>query len=473
MSFNQFIAIVKARWVVLLSISVLTILGTLGISLMLPKQFTATSELIVDVKSPDPIAGFMLQGNLVAGYMATQVDIIQSDRVAISVVKALRLDQNEVTRQQWLVEDGGRGAFDVWMARKIQQGLEVKPGRESSVIEISYTSQDPKFSVAIVNAFVQSYLEVSLDLRVQPAKQFSSMFESQSKALRDKVEEAQSRLSAYQNEKGLIINDERIDVETARLNELSSQLVAIQSMSAEARSRERQVGENAQEVLNNPLISSLKADLSRQEAKLKEISSKLGSAHPQVLELQSNNAELKNKVASEISRIARSQGINNTVSQYREAQVRSELTAQREKIMKLKASRDQAAVLQRDVENAQRAYDTIQTRLNQMSLEGQTTQTNVTLLTPPSEPSAPTGPKVALNTALAAVLGSMLALGVVLGLELNDRRLRGLEDITEGLGVTALCSMPSVDFTAEKVHQPKTAMLLASRLVPKLLAPKS
>ena len=49
------------------------------ISLLLPKQYTANTSVVVDVKSPDPIAGMVLPGLASPAYMATQIDIINSE----------------------------------------------------------------------------------------------------------------------------------------------------------------------------------------------------------------------------------------------------------------------------------------------------------------------------------------------------------------------------------------------------------
>jgi uncharacterized protein involved in exopolysaccharide biosynthesis len=77
-------------------------------------------------------------------------------------------------------------------------------------------------------------------------------------------------------------------VETARLNELSSQLTSMQALSSDSSSRRAQAtsgaGDKLQEVLSNPLLSSLRADLSRAEARMQELNSRFGDNHPQVIE---------------------------------------------------------------------------------------------------------------------------------------------------------------------------------------------
>jgi polysaccharide biosynthesis transport protein len=471
MSFHQFLSIIKARKLVFLLVLCLTVIGTAAISLVLPKRYTSKAEVILDVKSPDPVAGFILQGALMTGYMATQVDILQSDRVAMRVVKLLKLDENAALQDDWRADTEGQGDIKLWVAKLLQRQLEVKPGRESNVIEIMYTGQDPRFAAVVNNAFVQSYIDTTLELRIEPAKQFSAMFETQASQTREKLEAAQAKLSAYQREKGLLATDERMDVENARLGELSSQVVALQALSAETDSRRAQSGANSSEVLNNPLIASLKADLARQEARLNEIAAKYGPSYPVVQELQANISELRATIATEVNRVSSSASINSTVSNSRLAQARASLEAQREKILQLKQQRDAATVLVREVESAQRAYDAVQARLQQSTMESQTSQTNIAVLMPASPPLKPSGPKVLLNTALAAVLGGLLAVGLVLGLEFSDRKLRTPADVAETLQLKLLSVLPDTDLSGV-AGDPAARIRLVGKAPLKLAAPR-
>ena len=111
---------------------------------------------MIDVKSPDPIAGIVLPGMISPGYMATQVDIISSDRVAQRVVKLLRMDESPLIKQQWADETEGKGTLIVWLANLLQKKLDVKPSRESNVINIDFSGADPAFAAAVANAFAQS-----------------------------------------------------------------------------------------------------------------------------------------------------------------------------------------------------------------------------------------------------------------------------------------------------------------------------
>ncbi|MDP2706628.1 MAG: chain length determinant protein EpsF, partial [Burkholderiales bacterium] len=221
MNLQQFLLILRARYKVVLFTLLGTVAVTLVVGLVLPKRYTAASAVVVDVKSPDPIVGMYLPAVAMPGYMATQVDVINSDRVAQKVVKMTKLDQSPQVKEQWLEDTDGKGKIEVWLAGLLQKKLDVKPSRESNVINISYTAVDPGFASAIANAFAQAYIDTTIELKVEPAKQYARWFEEQGKTLRDNLEKAQNRLSEYQQQKGIVASDERLDNETAKLNELS------------------------------------------------------------------------------------------------------------------------------------------------------------------------------------------------------------------------------------------------------------
>ncbi len=466
MSFGQFLSILRARkWAALL-VFLLVVATTVLVSLLLPKTYTGTASVVIDAK-PDPVTAMINPAAALPSFMATQVDIMTSDRVTLRVIRDLKLLDNPSLRQQWQDEAEGKGVIEQWLVDLLQKKLDVKPSRESNVISISYKSPDPRFAAGLANAFAQAYIATTLELRVDPAQQFKKFFDVQTKDARDAVERAQAKASAFQREKSIIASDERYDVESMRLNELSSQYTQLQAVSAESASRQGQAqggqGDRLQEVLGSSLIGSMKADLTRNEARLQELNAKFGDSHPQVIEAKANIAEQRSKLDAETRRITSGVGVSNSINKSREGQVRASLEAQRAKVLQMKAVRDEGLVLQREAENAQRVYDNLVARLSQSSLEAQSTQSYANILSTAQPAAEPSSPKMLLNTGLAVFVGLLLAAGTVLLLELTDRRVRDNEDIVAALGLPVLGTLPKPG--AKRFSAGKRVSLMQQRVL--------
>lgn len=444
MTFNQFLRIIKARWILVLVIMTVVVSATLVVSLLLPKSYTATATVMADVR-PDPIAAIASAGSYSGTYLATQVDILKSANVAQRVVRNLRLTENQTMRTRWESATEGKGDLTAWVAETIGRGLEVKPSRESNVIEINYDGADPAFSATLANAFAKAYIDSTVQIKVDPARQYAEFFEDRARLAREKLERARTKLAEAQRDKGIIVTDERLDVENARLNELSTQVSGLRALKAETSSRNVQAGNNPdqlQDVLNNSVVAGLKTDLARSEARLQELSERYGDAHPLVIESRANIAGLRDKIRAETTRVTGSVRINNSVAFSREADAVAAFDAQRERVLKLKDARSQLQVLEREVDSAQRVYDSIQDRLSQTSMESSTSQSGIYLLSAATEPTRSTSPRVFLNTMVALVLGTLLALMVALSVELYDRRVRGPVDILQALDMPVIGTLP-------------------------------
>ena len=448
MTLQQFLLILRARAKIIFFTLLATVLVTLLVSLLLPKQYTASTAIVIDVKSPDPVAGMVLPAMVAPGYMSTQVDIINSDRVAQSVVRLLHMDQSPVIQEQWTEATEGKGDITTWLAGLLKKELDVKPSRDSNVINIEFSGADPGFVATVANAFAQAYINVNLELKIEPARQYATWFENQTRLAREKLEKAQQTLSDYQQKTGIVATDERLDHETNKLNELSTQLTLIQTQTSDSSSKQKSGGNAATltEVIQNPLINGLKSDIARLEAKLQESNINLGKNHPQTQRTESELASLRNRLSSETRQISNSIGTSYQVGKQKEKELLDALARQKNRVLELNKQRDSISVLQRDVEAAQRTYEGISQRSAQTRLESMSAQTNIAVLNPASEPAEHSRPRIMLNLLISVFLGVLLGTGVALLLEISNRRIRSAEDLIEAIDLpvlTVISSAPS------------------------------
>jgi chain length determinant protein EpsF len=444
MNLQQFLLILRARYKLVVMMLLATVIVTVTVSLLLPKQYIAASAVVVDVKSPDPVAGVYLPAMSMPGYMATQVDVLNSDRVAQKVVAMTKLGQNPEAMAQWQQATGGKGKIETWLAAKLQRGLEVKPSRESNVINISYKAANPGEAAVFANAFAQAYIDTTIELKVEPAKQYARWFETQGKSLRENLDKARARLAEFQQRKGILASDERLDNETAKLNELSAQLTAVQGQTSDAQSKQRSGSASGTlpEVVQNSLITNLKVDIARLEGRLQDVSGNLGRNHPQYQRMESELNELKRKLAVETQYITSGFSTSGAVGRDKEAGLRAAIERQKKRLLEMKRQRGDLDVIQRDVDAAQKALDAVAQRFNLANLESQSTQTNVAILTPAFEPLRHSFPKTTINALASILLGALLGVGAAFALEFLDRRVRSATDLAGLLQLPLLGVVP-------------------------------
>lgn len=434
MKFQQVLLILRARYRVIIAALLLIVAASIVINLLMPKKYQASTTLVVNYKGADPVSGAMMPSGMISGYMATQGDIIQSKTVALGVVDALRLAELSTVQRDFQQATEGRGDIRDWLAELLLRNVNVVPARESSVITITFTGTDPAFAAAVANAFAAEYQKTSIQLKVQPLKQASAYFNEQLRELRDKLEQAQTRLSTYQQDNGLVSVDQRLDVETARLNELSSQLVLVQSQAADAASRQntaRGVAGESPDVVANPLVQNLKASLAQAEARLSDLAQRLGANHPQYQGAKADVDKQRAELAAQMNIAYGSLGgVARNVRQ-RQAQLEAAVAAQKARILELNSARDKLAILARDVDSAQRTYDAASARFSQTSIEGNANQTDVAVLSPALAPTRPSSPRMLLNVFVAILFGTGFGMGLALLLEMIDRRVHSADDVLD------------------------------------------
>jgi len=451
----QFLLILRAHYKVALFVLILSVAAGVVVTWLQPKQYTTSVSLVFDAKQQDPIAGLIIP--IMPGFMATQVDIIKSDRVSQKVIRLLKLNESPFMKKNWLAATKGRGSMEVWIGDLLRKGVQVEPSRGSNILNINYRAGDPAFATTVANAYAQVYIEANIELKVDPARQYARWFEEQGKAMRENLEKAQARLSEFQQKKGIVVKDEQVDAEMNKLNDLTVRLTAVQEQGAEASSKQKSGAETLPEVMGNTLIISLKSELLKQEAKLEEIAGNLGKNHPQYLRMESEVAAIRKQLEAETRRVTSGFSTSRSVSNYRESELKAAIAAQKKKLLELKSVRDQLAVLQRDVDAAQGAYENVSKRFIQTSLESQVTQTNVSVLNPAIEPLEPSSPNIPRNMLMAVIAGILLGSGAAFLLEMLDRRIRSADDLVDMLQLPVLAVI-------EQPRQPRLAFWRRAQL---------
>lgn len=430
MSVKQLIRTLWAhKWLLLLIIA-----GAVGLAVAannwLPPKYVAEAALVIDLSGGDPLKDGALAPQVQTSYVATQVDVIGSHTVALKVVDREKLVDSPETQRAFQEDTGGQGAIRDWAADNLLTHLKVRPPGNSNVVYLEYASRNPQTAARLANAFAESYIQTSIELNVDPAQRQANWFEEQVKGLRTSLEEAQSQLSAFQSQQNVVgTDDKKLDVENARLEELSTQLVAAQTTMYQATAREQEMArataanlfDESLDGIKNPLLQNLKTDLARAEAKLADVSQRFASNHPAYQSAEAEYKSLQNKVKSEVDNAKRNVAREAAVARQQVAAQQQAVEQQRQRILSLGHTQDQYTVLKRNVDNAQAAYDAALQRTSQNQLESRLDHTNIAILSRAAVPITPASPRPALNIVLAVILGLLLGIAIIMLLDSMGR----------------------------------------------------
>lgn len=445
MTINSLLAILFARkWVILVTTSLAVCLA-IAANLMTPRSFTGTTELIVDGRGQDPISGQSQPARLMAGYIATQADIIRSRTVANKVIDQVG-EQNLISKAGLSVTPGDDAAIRRQLQVYLGQGLQVVPKRDSNVLGIGFEAKDPVLAANLANAFAQAYMYTNLEMRIEPARQTSEWYKAQLTSLRTELTDRQNKLSAYREEHKIIASPDRLDLESTRLAELSTQLMAAQTERLNSQNRRDQI--NTQKIdpesraMDNPQVQQLAAQLARAESTLRDLGSQVGENHPHYLQARAEVTQLKQQLKRLMELISGSLRSSVELSKAREEQIQKELAEQKELVLQLNRHKNELALLQQEVDNAQSAYDSALARSAQTHLESQISTTDIAVLNPAIPPTNPTPSKLAMMLILALAGGALAGIAIVLVWEWLDQRIRTNADIESELGLPLLTCIP-------------------------------
>ncbi|MDH3690444.1 MAG: polysaccharide biosynthesis tyrosine autokinase [Gammaproteobacteria bacterium] len=124
-----------------------------------------------------------------------------------------------------------------WLASLVTNGLSVSGGEDSQIVVLSYDSPDPQLSAEIVNAVAESYVEFTLQTRVDRSRRAGSWLTQQLEQLRARVVESEVALQQFQSREGMVDLDSRKALTGSKLETLNQESVRAQTKYAELAKR--------------------------------------------------------------------------------------------------------------------------------------------------------------------------------------------------------------------------------------------
>jgi|GEM_PF-584138 len=423
----------KARWLLVAGIAGVLFAIVAAIALVQPRQYLATSSLLLDLSQTDPTDSTQQQQGRVEtdSIIATQVDLIKSAKVTDAVAKAagfLDAIPADVPAEARLQQ----------AAARVRAGLTVTTGRQSNVLQIQFLDPDPAVAARVANLAAQIYMREQVSLRASAAQGSAQWFEARTADVRRRYEVAQKKLSDFQRAHD-IIGMNRMDLEAEKLKNLSAHLVQAQADAAAAHSKSGSAA--VPEVATSLVVQNIEEAVATQAGKVAQLAKSLGPNHPQMVAAKAELGELQGSLQAARANQASSMTANSSAASRREGELRAEMAAQEDRMIRMSGVQDQLMVMQRDVEAARQTYDTVRQRFNEAALKSQISQPNASSLDEASVPLFPAKPSLPLWFAGGIALGLLAGIATVIFGEILRPRVRTLGGLAASTEVEVIADL--------------------------------
>jgi capsular exopolysaccharide synthesis family protein len=428
--------------------------------------------------------------------LQTQADILQSEALALKVVKDLNLEQNEDFKPHfspvgWVMGlVSPRGPAD-----PVHASLEDSPGRRGNVVnafnanlkvkvtagtrllEVGYTNRDPKVAAAVVNHLVQALIDYTFQTKFTATNQVSQWLEGQLGDLRKQSEQLQSRVVGLQQGSGIfgvggtdpqgkpIIYSpilDRLQQSTAQLSQAQMNRVLKASVAQVVKTGDAElisqlsgtsIGSASSQGVTNSLavIQNLRLQEATLRAQIDQDESQFGAAYPKLIQERASMKGLQQSLQDEVRRIAERSQNDLEVASKTEQGARAAYESDRGAAEKLNDKSIEYAILSKEADQSQELYQDLLKRLKEAGILEGLHSSNVTVVDQASAPARPSKPQVPLYLALGGGLGIFFGCCAALLVEAVDNKIQDAEEI-EAMQIPVLGIAPQIEGSKSSPH---------------------
>jgi polysaccharide biosynthesis transport protein len=452
-----------------------------------PKLYTASASILIGPRQPTILneQQTLVNEQIEAAQVDSQVEILKSERVLLRVVKGLKLtDDPEFTGQQdnffrYIVRYLTFSPGSVNTVQKIERtamgnllaALNVKRIGLTYVLSISITTVSGEKSAKIANAVAEAYLQDSMEVREETANKSASWLRDRVKDLRDSAVLADTRVQDYKENNNIVasakgsITDQRVsEISTqltaarAQLGEIQAKFDRISAITSSGNDRNSAIEDAVvTDALANNVIVKLRASYFENAARIADLTKRYGADNVSTEKLRSENRSLQASMIVELRRIGESYKSDLEITKKRVESLQKSM----DDAVSGSLVSDRAQVALRDLEREAEAYRAIyQTsllRLHETTQQQSFPLSEARIITTSAPPSQKSWPKTTMTLALAALAG-LAAGGIVSVLrETLNRPIRNRSDITRLPGGRCIATVPSIstDAVISKLHEQK------------------
>ncbi|MBR1287766.1 Wzz/FepE/Etk N-terminal domain-containing protein [Bradyrhizobium ottawaense] len=470
LSFERVADVLRRQWPIIAVCTGASLALVIVYLIMAQPMYTANARIMMDTRQAQVLDKDSNANSALidTGYVDSQVEVINSDDLILSVVRRLKLTDDpefngsnpgllSIVLGKFMSlfgtgEPASQERLEHAVVEQVQKNLRTERVLTTYVLSLNYRSRSPDKAAKIVNAVASAYLVGALEAKYQSTKRATEWLQQRSIELSEQATASDRAVQTFKAEKN-IVGTSRGLMSEQQLSDLNTQLVQARASTAEAKARlDRITAISDQDVaqstvtdaLNNSVITRLRAQYLDLQAQYADWSRRYGKQHLAAVNLANKMEELRKNIADELHRIGDAYRSDYEIAKSREASLEKnvkELVAQA-------GDTGQAAVKLRDLESAadtyRNLYNNFLEKLQSATQNQSFPLSEARLISTAAKPDRKSSPRTVLALVGGLVGGLCLGFGAAFARELLSDVLRTPGEVEDELGVKCLGVLPDI-----------------------------
>ena len=370
----------------------------------------------------------------------------------------------------------------------VDELLVISPVKDSNIIEVKFSCEDPKLASEVVNEIVQNYMNFSEAIAKRQITLRKQFIDEQLPAVELDLKKAEEALTKFKEETNMYDTGTQAKSLLSLMTTMSSKLEeakiqvdmsekTLEFYTAQLEGLEQDLKDVRDSLTFDPIVLQLKSKLIDLQVEIAGLKETYTENNPTVLEKQRELQETKSQLETEVARIMSSKirKASNPVYQQvfqnlitgeaqrlvYETQVEAYqklLDDLQKQLTKLPYLEQRLIGLQREYMAKQTVYQTLVQAQYEALISEAAVTSNSYVLDPAVPPLRPTKPNKKLSLAIGGVLGIFLAILAVFISEASDKRVKSESDAEFYLGKENILSRIPVCKTVKQKEATKKAL---------------
>ena len=450
--------------------------------------YQARAQLLIEPESPNVLEFKQVVEEQTGkvDYYATQLQILRSRTLARATLDRLKLwqhpefkaqedlfsrvgsrvrAQSEPTTANTGENAAGESIGELQAIGRFLQRLSVEPIRTTRLVNIYFSSADPKLSADVVNTLVNAYIERSMDLKLTTSAEALTWLNEQLSQHRADVDKEEHFLQQFRDRNDSVTLEGRQNIVAQRLGDLNAAgtRAKTERIAKETAFEQLQRFDDSVDVTQipdgvlRPAVDELRMELVRLQHEEAHLAAQLGDRHPDLVTARLAVKDMDRRVRDEIARQRDTAQAEVAAARTREQRLSEAFEAQKAEVLGLDRKAIEYGALQREASSNRQMLESLLQRANEMSVSRNLKTSNIRIVDEASTPLSSVFPRRRVILGVAAFVGITFGLGTALLLGYADTRLRSPEEVRRQLDMPVLGSVPSLPRRVFQNAQPLLA----------------